>query len=328
MPDTFSRREALGALTLAGAALALNPRTALGQPATAPAPAPRRRVLRLAHLTDTHIQPERKGDQGLAACLRHVMAQDPKPDLILAGGDQVMDAFEHDSTRSGQLFDLWNRIRADGTDLPILHAIGNHDIWGWNKRKSKATGDEPRWGKAWAVESFALPARYYSTDRAGWHFIVLDSVHTDPADASGYIGQLDDEQHAWLIQDLARTPRETPVLVLSHIPIVTSTVLFDHQDDVAIKREIPAGLMHTDAKRLVKLFRKHGNVRLALSGHIHLVDRVDLHGTSYLCNGAVSGAWWKGLNDDCAEGYALVDLFDDGSFESRYLAYGWTPHPA
>ena len=39
--------------------------------------------------------------------------------------------------------------------------------------------------------------------------------------------------------------------------------------------------------------------------------------------GAVSGAWWKGPKDRCAEGYGLFDLFDDGTFKHQYVPYGW-----
>jgi 3',5'-cyclic-AMP phosphodiesterase len=53
------------------------------------------------------------------------------------------------------------------------------------------------------------------------------------------------------------------------------------------------------------------------------VDRVDYNGVSYLCNGAVCGSWWKGRHHDCDEGYAVLDLYDDGSFDCEYMKYGW-----
>jgi hypothetical protein len=64
-------------------------------------------------------------------------------------------------------------------------------------------------------------------------------------------------------------------------------------------------------------------VKVCLSGHIHLVDRVDYLGVSYLCNGAVSGAWWKGPNQEFGNGYAIVDLFPDGAFTSTYHQFDW-----
>src|SRR5687767_1706779 len=73
-------------------------RTAAAAPA-APA-GQRRRALRVAHLTDVHVQPERGADKGLAACLHHVQAQPDKPDLILTGGDHIMDAMAKDKSRT------------------------------------------------------------------------------------------------------------------------------------------------------------------------------------------------------------------------------------
>jgi hypothetical protein len=81
--------------------------------------------------------------------------------------------------------------------------------------------------------------------------------------------------------------------------------------------------MHVDARKLKDMFLEHSNVKACLSGHIHLVDRVDYLGVSYYCNGAVSGAWWDGDYQECAPGYALVDLYDDGSVENVYVTYGW-----
>lgn len=56
---------------------------------------------------------------------------------------------------------------------------------------------------------------------------------------------------------------------------------------------------------------------------MHRLDRVDYAGVSYLCNGAVSGNWWKGAHYECNEGYTLIDLFDDGGWEQTYVTYGW-----
>jgi len=290
---------------------------------TAASSAARKRVLRVAHLTDTHVQRELKGDQGLTACLRHVQSLKDKPDLILTGGDNIFDAYDQGEGRAGELFSLWQRLCRDECSIPMEHCIGNHDIWGWNRSKSKTSGTEANYGKKWAMDVFGLPSPYRSFDRDGWHFIVLDSVQHDPENADGYIAGLDDPQFEWLKQDLARVPAGTPTLVLSHIPIISATALFESREPKSLKRSIPAGWMFTDAMRVKTLFARHPTVKLCISGHMHLVDRVDLSGVTYLCNGAVSGAWWKGKHQDCVEGYALLDLFDDGKAEWAYMPYGW-----
>jgi hypothetical protein len=43
-----------------------------------------------------------------------------------------------------------------------------------------------------------------------------------------------------------------------------------------------------------------------------------------ISNGAVSGNWWKGKRYFTDNGYAMVNLYNDGSFENEYVPYGFT----
>ena len=67
------------------------------------ASAARQRVLRLAHLTDVHVQPELRAPEGMTACLRHIHAANDRPDLILLANAPVADdpaaAFPWESVR-------------------------------------------------------------------------------------------------------------------------------------------------------------------------------------------------------------------------------------
>lgn len=314
---TMTRRAALKAsgLLAAGAALGGFTSPARAQDRVSS----RKRALRVAHLTDLHIQPERKADSGVAACLRHVRAHKETPELVLLGGDLVMDSFESDDARTRTQWDLFTRTFKDECAIPVEACLGNHDIWGINKAKSKTTGDEPGWGKRRAMDLLGLTSPFRSFDRGGWHFVILDSVMPQ---GNGYIGQLDEAQWEWLEGDLKATT--SPTIVLSHIPILTATQLIIPKKKETGKREISDGLMMTEAERFAATFLKNPHVKACLSGHVHQLDRVDFQGVSYLCNGAVSGNWWKGRHKQCDEGYALLDLFDDGTFESRYITYGWT----
>lgn len=282
----------------------------------------RRRVLRFAHLTDSHVQPELRAGEGLLACLRHAQDRPDPPQFLLTGGDLIMDAFSSDAARTKLQWDLFTSILKDACPLPVEHCLGNHDIWGWNRQGSRATGDEPRYGKKWAMEILGLSAPYHSFERSGWKFIVLDSVHPD---GDLFRGELDAAQFDWLKDQLARTPRETPIVIVSHIPILSSTVFMAVRDAEADGKQwkIPALAMHMDARKLMTLFSGHPNVRLCLSGHIHLLDRVEYGGVTYICDGAVCGRYWEGPNQICAEGYGIIDLFDDGSFDHKYNSYGW-----
>jgi 3',5'-cyclic-AMP phosphodiesterase len=319
--SSFNRREAfslvgagaLGAAVWSGSSAAAN---------AAPVNPHRRRSMRVAHLTDFHVQPELHASEGMTACLHHVQQLKDRPQLILTGGDSIMDSFGADDARTTLQWDIWQKVLKNECSLPVRSAIGNHDIWGWDKRGSKAKGDEPNYGKLRSTEMLKLENRYYTFSQCGWQFVVLDSTQPHPENPHAYTAHADEEQFDWLSRTLRDTPKTSPVLVLSHIPIISASAIL-WADQKQNNFQLGGGLMHTDCVKLKELFAKHPNVKLCLSGHLHLVDRTDYNGVTYLCNGAVSGSWWKGRHKDCDEGYAVLDLYDDGSFDCEYVKYGW-----
>jgi 3',5'-cyclic AMP phosphodiesterase CpdA len=144
-------------------------------------------------------------------------------------------------------------------------------------------------------------------------------------DGNGYKGFLDPEQRAWFEAELASTPAGTPVCVVSHIPIIAVTAITYGKPPARGQDTIlSGGEMHTDCAELHELMRASGKVRLCLSGHIHLRDRCETDGITYINDGAVSGSWWKGPLEGVPEGFGVIDLRPDGTFDHRYETYGWT----
>jgi 3',5'-cyclic-AMP phosphodiesterase len=291
-------------------------------PLVEPARVQRHRVLTIAHLTDIHVKPEGKGPDGMRACLRHVHQMQPPPDLIFNGGDAIMSVLGASEARAGEQFTLWKKILSAECHLPIFHCIGNHDCWGWQRSKAGTTGKELKYGKTWVMEIHEMEKPYYRFDRAGWRFIVLDSVQ-ERGDG-GYLPMLDEVQFDWLKSELDATAPETPVLLLSHVPIISVGPFFFYDDIVEnYQFRLAGALMHQDTHRLKGLLEQYSNVRLCLSGHVHLLDRVEYNGITYISNGSVSGSWWHGDYKQTPPGYGLVHLFDDGSFEADYIQYPW-----
>lgn len=68
------------------------------------------RALRIAHLTDIHVQPERQAAEGFEACLVHCQSQPDRPDVIFGGGDLVMDALGADRSRVDQQWSLFGNV--------------------------------------------------------------------------------------------------------------------------------------------------------------------------------------------------------------------------
>ena len=301
----------LGGLLLAPAAGAPLVGAALGSHATRSTTA--KPVLRVAHITDVHLKDMLDAPRHFTDCLHNLQRLDHPVDLILNGGDIVFDMNKENLDVIGAQWKLMKGIMQSECSLPIHYALGNHDIW-WNENdKGQAV-----YGKQYSMDQLGLTKAYYSFEKSGWKFIVLDSVHLD-IDNTWYIGKLGDEQFQWLQDELSATDPHTNVLVLSHIPILTATNLIDER--VVNRWEMTGGDMHTDTAKIISLFYKHPNVKLCLSGHIHLRERLTYDNITFICNGAVSGAWWKGNNRETPPGYGLIELYADGSFDERYVVY-------
>ena len=279
----------------------------------------RKKPLRFAHLTDIHVKPGTIPEAGMAKAFQHVQQLDSKVDFIINGGDAIMDALDADKQKTQIQWDLFKNILQKENNLPIYHTIGNHDVWGWFIKENKPENDR-LYGKVWVVETLAMKNRFYSFINRNWHFIVLDSTQLNPA--GGYIGKIDDSQLEWLQQELQKVPPSTFICIVSHIPILSicSGLFFDKTEangDLKIQRN----LMHTDFLTLKKLFAKHPNIKVCISGHIHLQDEVNYLGIKYYCNGAISGNWWKGAFQEFAPAYAVMELFDDGSSKRTMMKY-------
>lgn len=270
-------------------------------------------VLRVAHLTDIHLKNEMEAPTKFAKCLHHVQQQSPKVDFILNGGDIVFDMNKENLTDINKQWKLLEDIIKAECSIPTHYCLGNHDVWWSENNKGQAV-----YGKQYSLDKLNLAKPYYSFEKNGWKFIILDSVHLD-IDNTWYIGKLGDEQFAWLENELKNTNPSMPILVLTHIPILTATLMID--EHVVNRWEMLGGEMHTDTAKIINLFYQHPNVKICLSGHIHLRDKVQYNNVTYICNGAVSGAWWKGNNKQTAPGYGILDLYADGSFEEKYVNY-------
>jgi Icc protein len=285
----------------------------------------RTRVLRVAHLTDIHVTHDSADlDQpveGMRAAIRHAQGQADPPQLIFFGGDMVFDSLQVEKDQALALWSIWSRIVADEVRIPYHLVLGNHDIWGWALHDRPGLASDPDFGKGLALRHLGLDRTYTAFSQAGWRFILLDSLQIDYGARQGYLCRLDDEQFYWLARELAQVDPSTPVCILSHVPILAACSLVDEHIAKLGTWLIPGAVTHRDALRIKNLFNQHRNVKLCLSGHIHLADNFVYRDVRYCCNGAVSGNWWKGSYEEYGPSYALVDFYDDGSVENQLIAY-------
>ena len=279
----------------------------------------KKQPIRVAHLTDIHVKPGKEIEAGVAKAMHHAQILVPEVDFIINGGDAIMDALAAGKEDTQQQWDLFTSILKKEISLPVYHCIGNHDVWGWFNKENKPEADR-LYGKVWVVETLQMPKRYYSFSRDKWHFIVLDSTQLNPA--GGYIGKIDEEQLSWLQVELASIPKNKFICIISHIPILSicAGLFFDKTEsngDLKIQRN----LMHTDFLTLKKIFANYPNIKVCISGHIHLQDELTYLGIKYYCNGAVSGNWWNGNFQEFAPAYALLEFYEDGTSKRTMINY-------
>ncbi|MBM3151541.1 MAG: metallophosphoesterase [Chloroflexi bacterium] len=280
-------------------------------------------VLRFAHISDMHIQTSYQS-QRLARALRNIQLLTPSVDFIFNAGDCIMDSLYATKDEALEQWGLFHAGLPADFPIPVHHVIGNHDVWGWglNPERQAEYLNDPLFGKGLALQQLGLTNRYYSFDRNGWHFIVLDSIHPAIVDSEHpYTGKLDDEQFAWLKQELETVPPSTPILVVSHIPILCACELLDGNNEASGNWNMPGAWMHIDARKFWELFWDHPNVKLCLSGHAHQVEDLRYHGVRYVNNGSICGNWWNGSYMDCPPGYMLYDLYADSSANCEYIIY-------
>jgi 3',5'-cyclic AMP phosphodiesterase CpdA len=282
----------------------------------------KKRVLRIAHITDMHLFPGEAPQKGIGKLLEELHGLEDKPDFVINTGDNIMDALKREKTEVAAQWDVWQKTFKDELQYELFNCIGNHDVWGWGL-KDKQPKDDPLFGKAWAKQMLGLEkSTFYSVVRNGWKIIFLDSPFYDENDHA-YTARIDDEQFAWLQKTLAETSEHTPVMLASHIPILAPSVFFDGDNEKSGNWRIPGSWMHIDVRRIKDLLRKHSNVKLAISGHVHLADEVRYLDVDYVCNGAACGGWWEGPYQEFHPSYALIDLYEDGSFTNELHTYQW-----
>lgn len=285
----LSRREAL---SLAGASLL-------------PSLPPAKRALKISYLTDIHLP----NDPVIQAKAAEAINKANAADQVLFGGDNLMAIDHKDEATIQAQFSGWKKLLDENLKKPYKAILGNHDVEQWESAPS------PMNGKRRSTDLFQMPNRYWSHTIAGWRIIGLDTVHQSE---TSFMGWLDPEQLEWLAGELKDT--KTPTVVLGHIPILSVTALANSglkPKDKALP--ISFGSHVSNHYEAIKLFRQAGNVKLVLSGHTHMQDRVDYAGTSYICAGAVCGAWWNGANEGFAPAFAQLELNTDGTFTHKFV---------
>lgn len=262
-----------------------------------------------AFLADIHLQPELEAGKGFRKAID--MVNQLRPDFVITGGDLIMDALEAGYSRADSLYRMYAQFSAHFR-MPVYNTIGNHDILGW-RGGSGISPSHPLFGKG--MYEKRVGRTFYSFDYGGWHFIVLDSV--ERGTGREYTGRIDKQQLEWIRKDLSKLNRDTPIAVSTHIPLVS---VIPQLREGAGKGISPSEVV-ANSTEVLELFRGH-DLRLVLQGHLHLIEEIEVDGTTYITAGAVSGRWWRGDRRGVEEGFALIRV-DGREFDWEYIDFGW-----
>ena len=263
------------------------------------------------HITDTHIQPELHATEGCRSCFDRVNKL--APDFVIHGGDLVFDAAEVAPRRAREVYDLYTTtIRR--IEAPVHTLVGNHDIFGVALSSGVQPGD-PQYGKR--IFEDKIGRRYSSFMHKGWQFITLDSIYL--TNDRSFVGRIDDEQLAWLAGELAGIPKSRPMIVATHIPLVTGFPQY------AESKAPLATLTVGNAREVLNLLWPY-NLKAVLQGHTHVREIIKYSGCQFITSGAVCGNWWRGLRMGHPEGFGVLRVHN-GEVEWRYETYGFHADP-
>jgi len=266
---------------------------------------------RFVFMTDIHVQPELKGDEGFKKAINKV--NQLKPDFVITGGDLVFDVLGQSSERAIQLYDMYTDV-CKNFDMPVYNTIGNHEVFGLYE-KSGISPEHKEYGKKMYKKYTGYEKTYYSFDHKGWHFMVLDDIGF--TEERRYIAEIDSVQIEWIKEDLNGIQKETPIVITLHIPFISAGKQMLSGGTAALS---PA-LALSNSHEILGLFKNH-NLKLVLQGHLHIVEEIIFNDIHYITAGAVSARWWKGAYEGFPEGFAVIDV-NENDFSWNYETFGW-----
>ena len=278
--------------------------------------------LRLVFATDIHLMQDDalRSEEGFTAAVEAIEELQPRADLIVCGGDLTDPAPKLDYPAADKLLDrffgIWTPIRS----IETHYVFGNHDLVG--TKNPLVSRHDSRFGKGLFEKRLGLPRLYYSFEKRGWRFIILDDVWPNP-DGTYYAEYKADQLD--FVQSELKAYKEKPTVIASHVPTVSAfATLAGFAKFLETNFKMPSSLTSRNGKSLVNVIRNSkANVKLVLAGHLHHQERIEIDQVCYLNGGAVCGNWWKGPMVGSSEGFNVIDLYPDGSFAIAYKTFGW-----
>ncbi len=267
--------------------------------------------LRLVFYTDVHARTEWDTPVAMEMTARSINEQ--SADLVLAGGDLITDGYQSSASIVEPRWDAYMSVLHDQIKPRVEAMLGNHDLVAVQPDDGSKPADEPRGS---FLSRMKLDRTYRSVDAGGYRIFILDSIEitSDDLKYRGYINQL---QVDWLEDELSRTDEVTPIILMSHLPLMTGFFMATK----AATEPAPANRVVVNNREVLNLFAKH-NLMLVLQGHLHVDEMLRWGRTTFITGGAVCAQYWRGPWHGTQEGYGVLTLRKD-RVDWQYVDIGW-----
>lgn len=269
-----------------------------------------RDALRLVFYTDVHTRTEWDTPQAMALAAAAINAQEP--DLVIAGGDLITDGFQSSAAKVAPRWDEYMKMH-QAIQADIYPVVGNHDLVAARPSDGSPAAENPR---SIYLSRLGLDRTYYSFNAVGFHFIMLDSIQITEDDYQ-YHGIIGPEQFEWLKQDLSNIPKATPIILATHMPLLTSFFIASRGATFAAR----PNRVVVNNREVLELIENY-NVILVLQGHLHIKEMIRWQNKTFITGGAICGKWWRGQWYGTQEGFNVLTLAGN-HVDWQYINYGW-----
>jgi 3',5'-cyclic-AMP phosphodiesterase len=291
-----------------------------------------RPVVRFGLATDLHVGKAVNGEKKLRQYVEAMKQW--KPDFLANLGDFACPSVYGKPRKYPEAHDdQLARLRASWAALcevpcPSYIAMGNHCV-GWidggqerirpeDLQKGRHHGEDITKDEFLTVTK--MPGRYFSFDRCGYHFIVLDAHNAIEAelkpeeaakisDRNGFRGEyyIDAAQLAWLEKDLTNNHDKDKIVFLHEEIFCTPKLESRSRGDAppaSFKRPSSDIL---NGRQVRELFQKDGRVLACFQGHKHATGWIVYEGVCYITLGEF-GSVLARTGDDAT--YSKVTISD------------------
>ncbi|HMP77215.1 MAG TPA: metallophosphoesterase [Kiritimatiellia bacterium] len=269
--------------------------------------------LRIVFFTDVHARVEWDTPKAMFRTAHAI--NETRADMTICGGDCITDGFQSSRAAVAHRWQAYREHLRDHVSPRPITVLGNHDLVGAMPEDGSEPEADPR---AAFREELGIPRTTMSFDAAGYQIILLDSVQVT-RDELKYRGFVDEAQLAWLRGELARIRPEKPIVLVTHMPLLTSFFQATEGHDQAA----PRNRVIVNNREVFDCFANH-RLHLVLQGHLHVNEMLRWRDTTFITGGAVCGKWWRGPWHGTEAGFGELTLRQD-RVDWEYKEIGWVP---